>query len=363
VLRNDTEVATQVPYQWDTTLVTDGWWNITVIATDIPSGNETQDQVIVFVRNLVEDVPVYYCATESEMDDALTDIGSGAGTIIITDNIVLTSSFTINGGGSYVIQGVAPSITLDCNGDRSAIRIEVTQSCTIRDLTIDATDVTNTITNIIFVSDTLTQIENVRIIGDADRKGRGIYIDCADVWITNCYIDQVLYGIFGLSSAADYLHVSDNTVTNGDDGTIGHGIYLGGDYSTCDNNYIAYSQTGIFAFGFQCAVSNNVLYGNLNWGIQVVTDYSTISGNSIRGYNPISTDDTYGIFLSSGSDYNAITGNLIYSYSNTGSGTGYGIRIDAASCDENTIVGNSFLSCDTAISNAGTNTFIDANNT
>ena len=306
--------------------------------------------------------PVYYCSSEAEINVALTAIGSGSGTITITQDITLTASITINGNGGYIIQGVAPDITIDCNGDRSALRIEITQSCIIRDLTIDARDITNSITNIIFVSDTLTHIENVRIYGDSDYKGRGIYIDCESVWVTNCYISQVLYGIFGLDSVAHGLHVSDNSVLFCNDGIAGEGIYLGGDYSTCDNNYVWYCHIGIFAFGFQCAVSNNVLFGNLIRGISVVTDYSTISGNSIRGYNALSSNNYYGIYIGSGSDYNVLSGNLIHSYFNGGTGTGYGISVIAASCDENTIVGNTVLNCDTAISNSGTGTYMADNN-
>jgi hypothetical protein len=202
----------------------------------------------------------------------------------------------------------------------------------------------------------------VKITGDGDRVGRGIYIDCPEVWVTNCYISQVLYGIYGLGSGATYIHVSDNTVLFCDNGVIGHGIYLGGDYSTCDNNYVAYCQTGIYAYGFQSAVSNNVLYGNLNKGINIVTDYSTISGNSIRGYNPISADNIYGIYIESGSDYNVLSGNLISDYFNTGTGSGGGVYIASSSCDENAVIGNTILNCDTAITNLGTNTYLADNN-
>jgi parallel beta-helix repeat protein len=306
--------------------------------------------------------PVYYCSSEAEINVALTAIGSGSGSITITQNIILTASIILNGNGGYIIQGVAPSITIDCNGDRSAIRIETTQSCIIRDLTIDATDVTSHTTNIIFVSDTYTYIENVRIFGDGDREGRGIYIDCANVWVTNCFVTEVLYGIYGLIGGAYYSHISDNTVTFCDDGSIGHGIYLGGDYSTCDNNFIAYCQTGIYSYGIQCAVSNNVLYDNALYGIWVYSAGATFSGNTIRGNNPISASNFYGIFLDSGADYNVISGNLISDYVNSGAGTGMGVRINTASCDETTIVGNTILNCDTAISDSGTNTFAINNN-
>ena len=361
VLRNGTEIGTVVPIEWDTTLISDGWWNITVKATDTLSGNKTQDQVIVYVSNAVEDIPVYYCASQAEINNALANIGSSSGRIIITQDIILTSSIILNGNGKYVLQGIAPTTTIDCGGDRSAIRIEITQSCTVRDLTIDATDVTSSITNIIFVSDTYTHIEDVNIIGDADRRGRGIYVDCSNVWITGCYISEVLYGIYGYTSS-DYLHVSDNTVQYCDDGSVGHGIYLGGDHSLCDNNYVTRCQTGIYAYGWYCAVSNNVLFNNLNRGVTVITSYSTFSGNSITGYDPISADLTFGISIDGSSDYNVITGNVIFDYTNSGAGSGTGIRILSTSCEENTVVGNTIHACDTPISDSGLNSYIANNN-
>ncbi|MFO7798116.1 MAG: hypothetical protein R6W84_18410, partial [Promethearchaeia archaeon] len=247
------------------------------------------------------------------------------------------------------------------NGDRSAIRIEITQSCIIRDLTIDATDIIGTSINIIFVSDTFSYIENVKIFGDAGRNGRGIYIDCADVWVSNCYITEVLYGIF-CSSSAHSTHVSDNTVLYCDDGAQGEGIFLYGDSSTCDNNYVAYCHIGIYVLGDQCTVSNNVLYGNNPYAIRVATDYSTFSGNSIRGLDPNSPYTLYAFYIYTGSDFNVLTGNLIYNYTNAGSGIGYGVRISTSHCDENTIVGNTFLSCETPISDSGTNTYDYYNN-
>jgi len=305
---------------------------------------------------------IYYCSSQAEINVALTVIGSGSGSITLTQDITLTSTITINGGGNYVFQGIAPGITIDCNGDRRAISVLIAETCIIRDLTFDASDIVLGTREVIFVSDTFTYIENVRIYGDGDRNGRGIYIDCANVWVTNCYIEAVLYGIYGLIAGAYYAHISDNTVRDCDDGSVGHGIYLGGDYSTCDNNFIVDCQTGIYSYGYQCAVSNNVLYGNLNYGIQIWSRGATYSGNSIRAYNPISTSNIYGMYVGAGSDHNVITGNLISDYLNSGSGTGYGVRINDASTDETTIVGNTILGCNTAISDLGTDTYAFDNN-
>jgi hypothetical protein len=231
----------------------------------------------------------------------------------------------------------------------------------IRDLTIDATNITGTTTRIIYASDSYIYIENVRILGDSDRKGRGIYIDSYYVWVTNCYIREVLYGIYGYTGA-HYAHISDNTVLYSNDGSVGVGIYLRGDYSICESNYVAHCNMGIYCYGYQSMVSNNVLYGNPSYGIYVYTIYSNFDGNSIRSYNQNSANNLFAIYIGSGSDYNVFTGNLIYGYINTGSGTGYGIYIISSTCDENTIVGNTILSCDTSIYDLGTNSYISNNN-
>ena len=49
VLRNGTEIGTTLPMLWNTTLENDGWYNITIVATDVVSDNVNQDEVIVFV--------------------------------------------------------------------------------------------------------------------------------------------------------------------------------------------------------------------------------------------------------------------------------------------------------------------------
>ncbi|MGM0469695.1 MAG: hypothetical protein ACQERB_12910 [Promethearchaeati archaeon] len=350
VLRNASEIGTQLPLSWDTTSVADGWWNITVKVLDIPSGNHTQDEVIVYVMNMEEDVPIYYCASEEEINDALADIGSGSGTITIIEDIILNSSISINGGGSYVLQGIAPSINIDCNGDRTALQIETSSSCVIRDLTINATDITSNTRSSISVYETLTFIENIRIFGDEDRKGIGISIYDDNVWITNCYISQLYYGIRTLSNS----HISDNTILYCD-ADNGKGIYLDEGYSTCGNNYVAYCFIGI-TIRYKCTVSNNILIGNTFRGIRVIFHDNTISGNIIQGL--IFDSGIFGIEITGNN--NIIMGNKIY-YSNTGTGSRGGIWLFMGSYN-NSIIGNTIQSCDTAIRDQGTNSYIINNN-
>jgi len=59
VLKNDTEIGTSLPLIWNTSTELDGWWNITIIITDIGSDNKTRDEVLVYVENnpLIEPIP------------------------------------------------------------------------------------------------------------------------------------------------------------------------------------------------------------------------------------------------------------------------------------------------------------------
>jgi hypothetical protein len=51
ILRNGTEIGTSLPMEWNSLTVIDGWWNITIVATDLTFNNISSDEVIVNVRN------------------------------------------------------------------------------------------------------------------------------------------------------------------------------------------------------------------------------------------------------------------------------------------------------------------------
>lgn len=51
ILRNGTEIGTTLPMKWNTILVPDGWWNITVIVMDVPTQDQSSDHVLVYVDN------------------------------------------------------------------------------------------------------------------------------------------------------------------------------------------------------------------------------------------------------------------------------------------------------------------------
>ena len=51
ILRNGTEIGTTLPMKWNTTLVPDGWWNITVIVMDVLTQDQSSDHLLVYVDN------------------------------------------------------------------------------------------------------------------------------------------------------------------------------------------------------------------------------------------------------------------------------------------------------------------------
>ena len=77
----------------------------------------------------------------------------------------------------------------------------------------------------------------------------------------------------------------------------------------------------------------------------------------------MSVDESYyAIMLTNDSNYNTLSGNTLSHNNNGSSGSGYGIRINSASEDENTVVGNTMYGNDTDWSDAGTNTYEASNN-
>lgn len=51
VLRNSTEIGSVLPIIWNTSTISDGWWNISIIVTDVDSNEKARDEVLVYVEN------------------------------------------------------------------------------------------------------------------------------------------------------------------------------------------------------------------------------------------------------------------------------------------------------------------------
>ena len=351
VLINGTEISSSVPFEWDSTTEDDGWWNITVRVTDT-HGNVGSDEVLIYVENnpLID---IYYCSSQSEIEDALDTIGIGHGRIIITEDITLTSQIDINDGGRYIIQGAGP-ITLDRNADDETFYISNVKSCTIRDLIIDASDITSLSISGIYVSegnDNPVYIKDLQI-GGGD-AGRGVDINSENVWIQNCNISGFQTGIY-LGSNSGYCHILDNSLGDMDISSgNAYGILL---YKSDSNTFTGNKFNNIKADGFALVIyikysdSNtftgnrfNNIEGNAGaHGINVQGNYNIFSCNSFSWFNSLS-GHSYGIFVTTSGAYNTIIGNVIR----------YFWMAIQLSGDYNAVVGNIIVGCTYGISDAG----------
>lgn len=423
ILRNGTEIGNSVQLEWDTSTVSDGWWNITVTVTDITTNDQSQDKVMVYVQNVESSTNVYYCSSQSEIEDALDIIGTGHGTIIITEDITLNSQININGGGNYIIQGEGP-VTLNRNANDESFSITKVQSLILKDLIIDTSNISSSSMqgiNVTEENDNPVYIQNVQIHGG---NGRGIFVNSHNVWIENSIIHDVRVGIY-LGNGSAYCHILDNllyemspssgsaygfyndyshfnTISGNEvyaintSSGLAYGIYLaGGSSNTISGNivYSIYSNSGSAAGMWLVDGSSNTISGNTVYSIYssigsaagiILSVYSSniISGNTVNG---ISSSNSYawGILLA-GNSSNSISGNTINGISSSNS-IAYGINllstnyntvtdnvisntqaptrlgIDLTGADNNVIVGNSLYNTGTGISNSGSGNVL-ANN-
>lgn len=393
ILRNGTEIGTSTPMIWDTTMINDGWWNITVVATDTLTNNQSQDEVMVYIQNVEYSTNVYYCSSQSEIEDALDTIETSHGAIIITKNIMLNSTININNGGNYIIQG-AGTVTLNRNASDETFSITNVQSCTIKDLIIDTTNITSSSMQGIYINEgnnNPVYIQNIQIHGG---NGRGILVISENVWIQNCVIYDIKIGIL-LAIGSLYCHILDNSIFAVNPSTgYAYGIYadmaesltisgnviydvavsagaeasgisLESSYSsTISNNVVrdisssSGNAIGIYTNGLFDSISGNVVneissISGVAYGMWLFGGASAINGNGVSDIRSSSVD-AYGIrfsFISS-----TITGNVIANVFPL-SGYGYGIY---GFGNNNVIVGNSLTDCGT-ISVTGTGNVIDHN--
>jgi len=372
----------------------------------------------------------YICSSEAEIIDALDAIGTDTGVITIISNITLSQTIQIDGGGSYIIKGQGAGKVIDCGGHRGAFNITNSQSCTIQDLTIFCKDLVSvpiqpTIINIDELNDNAVYIERVNIIGDKiDRGYAAIYIQSDNVWISDCYIARIAYGI-RQSGGTNYAYITKNILVNFNrdglefygnynyidaniinetrrdaiyvDGAFniisrnsvqGSGISSTGDYnsieenvinggsgiSVSDNNQNSISGNIISNAGYGIIISNsgnntvscNTISNIFNDGILLSeSDYNAISGNHISDIVRDVNVNISGICITGDSDFNTINGNGCFKcYNNYGSLShyGFGIYIEKSDCNENTVIGNTALDNEINYYDNGIGTFGDNSN-
>jgi len=302
----------------------------------------------------------YPCASETEVNNALTLIGSGYGKIIIVGDFNVTSPIQINGGGSYIIEGTGFH-TITCDGDVTAFDISDAKSCILKDLIINASAIPSQGRQIIYInepSDNPVYINNLHIFGDSDRLGIGIDSYSQNVWVYNCYISHLFQGIALYDSNT---HIYGNTIKECTD----RGIYCTGIswHNTFECNYIESCQAGFaLSFAYYCTIANNVLKLN-QYGCYLGggSSYNTVTGNVIIGNISGISDITCGIQLNSVSSHNTIGNNGVFDHVST-TAIGYGILISTGNCDDNTVVGNTGENNEVDFKDNGSNTNSTSNN-
>lgn len=327
-------------------------------------GTTKNEEIITYINGTLFG---YSCNTEAEINAALDDIGNGYGIITIVKNITLTQTIEIDGGGSYIIQGLYTII--DCNGDRPAFNLTNAQSCKIQNLKIDASDLL-TDESIIFINETNdnpVNIDNIEILGDFSQLGIGIVAVSNNVQISNCFISQVGIGLVGYNGK-NYKFSYNRII---DCYTWGVEI-LNSNNSEIVGNYISTEKQTTHNFVIKIAdsidtvVANNIIkkcYGGVEvrrcirtlvsdnsisnleqYGLYFeVCNHSICSGNILYVINSLYSSSGIGIFSSS--YFNTLVGNGCFECHCTGIGTGYGIVIGFG-CSQNIIVGNTCLNND-----------------
>ncbi|MFX1567101.1 MAG: right-handed parallel beta-helix repeat-containing protein [Promethearchaeota archaeon] len=326
-----------------------------------PPGQDGQDGVDGVDGIDGMDAPGYYCASALELQQTLDSIGDASGVITITNDIALYGQINISGGGTYVIQGQSPAITIHSEGDWMSFNISNALYCRIQNLILNITDViTNSkaIINIEENNNNPVYIENIQISRDSGTAGRGINILSDDVRVKNCYMNQIYNAIYQPTGGGNYAEISDNVISgcvsyavsvNGDYNNIhsnkfeacsDFAIYLGSssDFNTITDNLLNNTDRGIeLSFSSNNTIIRNEIY-SLS-GFPAIYIFGAGSQDNIVSENHISGTPQAGISLNG--YYNIVTSNHI-SYAQ------YGIYAGITGGD-NVLTENSIQNCDSGI--------------
>ena len=113
ILRNGTEIGTTLPMKWNTTLVPDGWWNITVIVMDVLTQDQSSDHLLVYVDNNPTMTRVYL-QDSIDLSDGYYNLNFDA-TSYDPENCfnLITDRYYVPKDGYYLIISQITAIVLD----------------------------------------------------------------------------------------------------------------------------------------------------------------------------------------------------------------------------------------------------------
>ena len=294
-------------------------------------------------QECISDNAMYLCSSEADLLAAINDIGTGDGYIWIMQDITLSAMVGLNSGGGITIQGINSSITIDVNGDYNGFNVSEVKSCTIRDLTIDISDLATSTLSAIKVAemnDNLVQIQNIRILGDTSYNGRGISVQSNNVTVEYCYISQVDCGIYVDNGVSNDVSITNNDIIDcggrlldcyGNRTIIAGNLFKGtqGLYIT----YISGSNNSFIENHLEDFINPNYIDAlRIDGG-----DYNTISYNYIKGKNS-GSDDIIGIDFINSANNNTCVANTIKNFSAT-TFEGFAVKIYSGS-DYNRFISN-----------------------
>lgn len=301
----------------------------------------------------------YYCSSLSEINAALTSIGSANGTIIIDASFSVTSTIDIDGGGDYIIMGGGDNTELDMADGVEVFEITDCSSCRISDIKIDASAASDS-TPVIKVVDSTSKkvvLERIDIDGGTSYNSQGIRFENSSSDPSGCVVrDCKIHGVFNAVriNEGNYITIDNCEVYD----------IQGNDFKCIDvrdqrNKVVNCSIHGIndtsYAGNPACiyaaspygVVANNIIYdifAECGSGVRLTCIHvdglhMTVSGNVIRDIEGSDVGQMYGIWVDAG--FSSVNGNMITKLDNDDEGTSsvYGIVIwgEMSSVSGNTI--------------------------
>lgn len=285
----------------------------------------------------------------------LTIIGAGKNDVVI-DMATNSTAITLSGTG-VKIEGIgfntgSTTVKLTISGANARIEdIKLTTAHFPVD-TLNCTGSNATITNSSFISTYTSTTTN----------GALVYISGDYSIFTNNYVESYTSGSSVANSivrsAGNYQGYTNNTFNA--TGSTGHDYIFvgcgGGSGTTFTGNTFysggaTYRVQALYWQGNYTSISGNSFYGRFGNAIAIYGSDNDVSGNNL--FSSTTTSST-GIYINSAVDNCVINGNKIKSF-------GTGLSVNASTCDNNVIVGNSFASCTTTLTDSGTGTIIKNN--
>ncbi len=320
-------------------------------------GDSDPSYIIYLMRTILLNLEdVYSVGSATELQEAIDQIGDGAGTIFVESGVhEITVPIDIDGSGSLIIYGHGDNTILKPIDLVSVFNITDAESVILEKLRFDTSNYTGATQAILVneISNNVISFEDVSIIGN--NVGIGIELQSDNCMIEHCNISLMQDGIYVNSSNRHI--ITQNIIQS----NVRYGINLSTTlYSNISNNTCSLNLMGIYVIASEHnSISNNICNQNTEHGIYIhSSSNNTISGNTCENNDSNTANDQAGMYISNNSDFNTISGNSLNNNNNAGAGDGYGLVIATATCEENMIIANNANGNDIDYKDAGTQTII-----